>query len=53
MALPSKKKISVYFILSSFTLMGILATKPPQEKEAEYKNLQVLSKKISERTWIM
>ena len=34
--------------LTAFTLLGILAAKPPQEEKPEYKNLQVLSKKISD-----
>jgi hypothetical protein len=42
------KKIIALSVLTGFTLIGILAAKPvPQEKPA-YKNLKVLSKKISD-----
>jgi hypothetical protein len=46
---PRYKKIKVLAGLGFITLLGILAAKPPQEKEPEYKNLQVLSKKISDK----
>jgi hypothetical protein len=47
MALPYKK-MTAFSGLAVFTLLGILAAKPPQEKKAEYKNLKVLSKNISD-----
>lgn len=47
MSLPYKR-IKVLAGLAAFTLMGILAAKPPQEEKPEYKNLQVLSTKISD-----
>jgi Photosynthetic reaction centre cytochrome C subunit len=47
MILPYKKIIALSG-LAGFTLLGILAAKPPQEKKHEYKNLQVLSKNISD-----
>lgn len=47
MALPYRKMIA-FSGLAGFTLLGILAAKPPQEKKAEYKNLKVLSKNISD-----
>jgi hypothetical protein len=43
------KKIIVFSGLAGFTLLGILAAKPPQEEKNEYKNLQVLSKKITDQ----
>ncbi len=46
---PPYKKIKVLAGLGFITLLGIIAAKPPQEKEPEYKNLQVLSKKISDK----
>jgi len=48
MDLPNKKKILVGFILSSMTLAGILATKPPERQKETYTNLKVLSKNISD-----
>ena len=45
---PRYKKIKVLAGLGFITLLGIIAAKPPQEKEPEYKNLQVLSKNISD-----
>jgi hypothetical protein len=42
------KKIIVLFCLAGFSLLGILAAKPPREDKPEYKNLKVLSKKISD-----
>jgi hypothetical protein len=47
MTLPYKKIIA-FSGLAGFILLGILAAKPPQEEKPVYKNLQVLSKKISE-----
>jgi len=35
--------------LTGFIIMGNLAAKPPQEEKPEYKNLQVLSRKISDK----
>jgi hypothetical protein len=46
---PPYNKIKVLAGLGFITLLGIIAAKPPQEKAAEYKNLQVLSKKISDK----
>jgi hypothetical protein len=43
------KKILALSLVASFIIMGILAAKPPQEEKPEYKNLQVLSKKISDK----
>jgi Photosynthetic reaction centre cytochrome C subunit len=43
------KKIVAFSGLAGFTLLGILAAKPPQEEKTEYKNLQVISKKISDK----
>ena len=43
------KKIFTISCLSGFTLLGILAAKPNQEEKPAYKNLQVLSKKISDK----
>jgi hypothetical protein len=34
--------------LAGFTILGIIAAKPPQEQKPVYKNLKVLSKNISE-----
>lgn len=48
MALVQKKKLIVGFILSSIIITGIFATKPPSEEKPVYKNLKVLSKKISD-----
>jgi hypothetical protein len=48
MDLPNKKKFLVCFILSSITLAGILATKPPVRQKETYTNLKVLSKNISD-----
>jgi Photosynthetic reaction centre cytochrome C subunit len=45
---PFKKKLLVGLILSSFTLFGVLATKPPDKQKEVYTNLQVLSKNISD-----
>jgi hypothetical protein len=42
------KKILAFSLVAGFILMGILAAKPPQEEKTEYKNLQVLSKRISD-----
>jgi Photosynthetic reaction centre cytochrome C subunit len=44
----NKKKLTVGLLLSTTTLIGILATKPPQEEKPVYTNLKVLSKKISD-----
>jgi hypothetical protein len=46
---PSYKKFFVLSVLTIFSLLGILAATPPQEENPEYRNLQVLSKKISDR----
>jgi Photosynthetic reaction centre cytochrome C subunit len=43
------KKIKVLTGLGCIMLLGIIAARPPKEKEPEYKNLQVLSKKISDK----
>jgi len=40
------KKINALFCLTGFSLLGILAAKPPLEDKPEYKNLKVLSKNI-------
>ena len=45
---PSLKKINVLLGLLGFTLLGILAARPPDEEKPVYKNLKVLSKSISE-----
>jgi hypothetical protein len=42
------KKIIVVAGLTGLTLLGILAAKPPREEKPQYKNLQVLSKRISD-----
>jgi len=42
------KKIIAFSSLAGFSLMGIMAAQPPQEVKPEYKNLKVLSKKISD-----
>ena len=42
------KKIIVLSGLAGFSLLGILAAKPLKEDKPEYKNLQVLSKNISD-----
>ena len=42
------KKIFVLFCLAGFSLLGILAAKPPQADKPRYKNLKVLSKNISD-----
>jgi hypothetical protein len=47
MFIPYKKIIALSGI-AGFSLLGILAAKPPQEDKPEYKNLKVLSKKISD-----
>jgi hypothetical protein len=47
MLLPYKKIIAVSGLVS-VTLLGILAAKPPREEKPVYKNLKVLSKKISD-----
>jgi hypothetical protein len=47
MFLPFKKIIAISG-LACLTLMGILAAKPPAEEKPVYKNLKVLSKKISD-----
>jgi Photosynthetic reaction centre cytochrome C subunit len=47
MFLPYKKIIAISG-LASLTLLGILAAKPPGEEKPVYKNLKVLSKKISD-----
>jgi len=47
MFLPYKKIITLCG-LAGFSLLGILAAKPPQSDKPDYKNLQVLSGKISD-----
>ena len=47
MFLPYKKIIALAG-LAGLTLLGILAAKPPQEEKPVYKNLKVLSMKISD-----
>ena len=42
------KKINVLLVISGLTLLGILAAKPPEKEKPAYKNLKVLSKKISD-----
>jgi hypothetical protein len=42
------KKPIVYAMIGFFIYTGIIATSPPQENKQEYKNLKVLSKKISD-----
>jgi hypothetical protein len=42
------KKFLVLSGLAGFSLLGILAAKPAQEENPGYKNLQVLSKKITD-----
>jgi hypothetical protein len=42
------KKIIVLFCLTGFSLLGILAAKPPQADKPQYKNLKILSKNISD-----
>lgn len=42
------KKFYTVLGLAGFTLLGILAAKPPEEEKPVYKNLKVLSKKISD-----
>src|ERR1700710_71429 len=48
MRLPYKKIIALTG-LGSLLLLGISAAKPPKPEEPEYKNLQVLSKHISDK----
>jgi hypothetical protein len=48
MNLPYKKIITLSG-LGCFTLLGIIGAKPPQEEKPVYKNLRVLSKKISDK----
>jgi Photosynthetic reaction centre cytochrome C subunit len=43
------KKMIVLSGLAVFILLGILAARPPEEEKPVYKNLKVLSKKISDR----
>lgn len=43
------KKIVVISALTGFTLLGIIAARPPEEEKEVYTNLQVLSKKISDK----
>lgn len=45
---PSKKMI-VLSGLAACLLLGMLAARPPEEEKPVYKNLKVLSKKISDR----
>ena len=47
MVLPYKKVI-VLSTLAGLCLLGILAAKPPQDDKPKYKNLKVLSNKISD-----
>ena len=47
MSLPYKKIIALSGI-AGFTLLGILAAKPPLEEKPKYKNLHILSNKISD-----
>ena len=47
--LISGKKIIALCGLSGFVLLGIIAARPPEKEEPVYKNLQVLSKKISDK----
>jgi hypothetical protein len=42
------KKISVLFCLAGFSVIGILAAKPPKADKPQYKNLRILSKNISD-----
>jgi len=46
--MPSHNKILALGSVSLFVLFGMMAAKPPQEEKPEYKNLQVLSKNISD-----
>ncbi len=43
------KKIIVLTGLTGFALFGIIAARPPEEEKPVYKNLKVLSKKISDK----
>jgi hypothetical protein len=47
MAVPGKK-IMVLAGLGGFILLGLLAAKPPEEEKPAYKNLKVLSSRISD-----
>jgi hypothetical protein len=47
--MPSYNKILALGSVSLFVLFGMMAAKPPQEEKPDYKNLQVLSKKISDK----
>jgi hypothetical protein len=42
------KKIVVFSSIAALSFVGITAAKPPREDKQEYKNLKVLSKKISD-----
>ena len=46
--MPSHNKILALGSVSLFVLFGMMAAKPPQKEKPEYKNLQVLSKNISD-----
>src|SRR4249919_3137027 len=46
--MSSHNKILALGSVSLFVLFGMMAAKPPQEEKPEYKNLQVLSKNISD-----
>jgi hypothetical protein len=47
MFLPYKKIIALASI-TGFSLLGLLAAKPPTDEKPKYKNLQILSQKISD-----
>jgi hypothetical protein len=47
MQMPGKK-LMVFFCLAALVLLGTLAAKPPEKDKPKYKNLQVLSKNISD-----
>jgi hypothetical protein len=42
------KKIIIVSSIAGISFLGLLSAKPPQEDKQEYKNLKVLSKKISD-----
>jgi hypothetical protein len=47
--MPSYNKILAPGSVSMFILFGMMAAKPSLEEKSDYKNLQVLSKKISDK----